>query len=69
MLYAGTANFPSKHLLKDVRLFKEEAGGRQINTGLSSSLEAVISTTIDRGFGEADYSAVREGVLVAEEAS
>ena len=65
----GAANFPTKHLLKDVRLFKQEAVGSRVSTGLSSALEAIISTTIDRGLGDADYSAVREGVLVPEEAS
>ena len=51
-----------QHLLKDVRLFTSEAEKVNLDTSLLQGLEAVISSTIDRGLADTDYSAVHEGV-------
>ncbi|KAL3161163.1 hypothetical protein ABBQ38_009532 [Trebouxia sp. C0009 RCD-2024] len=55
-------NFPTKHLLKDIRLFTSEAEKVKLDTSLLQGLEAVIASTVDRGLAETDYSAVHEGV-------
>jgi 3-hydroxyisobutyrate dehydrogenase len=51
-------NFPTKHLLKDVKLFASEAEGVQIDTALLKGLETVIQATVARGLDFTDYSAV-----------
>lgn len=56
-------NFPTKHLLKDVKLFAQEAALAGLDTSLLTGLEAVIQSTVDRGLDFTDYSAVHEGVL------
>ena len=62
----GKANFPLKHLLKDVRLFREVAEKEGLDTGLIAAIEAACVRAGDRGYGEQDYSAVYE-MLVAKE--
>ena len=51
-----------QHLLKDMRLFTNEAEKVNLDTSLLQGLEAVIASTIDRGLADTDYSAVHEGV-------
>lgn len=55
-------NFPTKHLLKDVLLFKKEAEAVGLETSVLTGLEQVISSTVERGLDFTDYSAVHEGV-------
>lgn len=52
-------NFPTKHLLKDVRLFQKEAEGAELDTALLEGLEKVIGSAVARGLDFTDYSAVR----------
>ncbi len=52
----------AQHLLKDVRLFSEEAQASGLDTGVLNALAAVIASTVDRGLADTDYSAVYEGV-------
>ena len=52
-------NFPTKHLLKDVRLFEKEAQVAALDTALLQGLERVIESTVARGLDFTDYSAVR----------
>ena len=59
----GVANFPLKHLLKDVRLFGEEARKAEIDERLLNSMEATIQDAVDRGYSDADYSAIYEAVF------
>lgn len=56
-------NFPTKHLLKDVRLFEKEAARNQLNTALLRGLEDVIASSVDRGLDNTDYSAVHDAVI------
>lgn len=56
-------NFPTKHLLKDIRLFTGEAEKVNMDTNLLQGLEAVIASTVDRGLADTDYSAVHDGVI------
>jgi 3-hydroxyisobutyrate dehydrogenase len=56
----GKANFPLKHLLKDVRLFGDVAEGAGVDAALITTIEAACTRALDRGYGEQDYSALYE---------
>jgi 3-hydroxyisobutyrate dehydrogenase len=58
----GKANFPLKHLLKDVRLFADVADGAGMDTGLIAAVEAACIRALDRGYGDQDYSALYEAL-------
>ncbi len=58
----GVANFPLKHLLKDVRLFRQVAEGIGLDTALITSLEAAFLRALGEGYGDQDYSAVYEAL-------
>ena len=58
----GAANFPLKHLLKDVRLFRRVAEQSGLDRDLIGALEALCARAEDEGFGEQDYSALYEAV-------
>ncbi|KAG2501698.1 hypothetical protein HYH03_000200 [Edaphochlamys debaryana] len=58
----GAANFPTKHLLKDVRLFEAEAEAAGMDTAVPSALGSVVSAAVARGLHDCDYSAVFEAV-------
>jgi 3-hydroxyisobutyrate dehydrogenase len=51
-------NFPTKHLLKDVDLFLQQA--QQINLNVTSleGIREVIQEAIELGWADADYSAL-----------
>ena len=59
-------NFPTKHLLKDIRLFEREAEQAGLNTELLQGLRAVIADTVERGLDNTDYSAVHDSVTESE---
>jgi 3-hydroxyisobutyrate dehydrogenase len=59
----GAANFPLKHLLKDVRLFRQVAGQAGLDTALTETIEAACVRALDRGFGDQDYSAVYQALV------
>mmetsp|Transcript_31266 Transcript_31266/g.79738 ORF Transcript_31266/g.79738 Transcript_31266/m.79738 type:complete len:295 (+) Transcript_31266:94-978(+) len=60
----GAANFPTKHLLKDVLLFSQEAEGLGLHTGVQRACEEVCRTACSTGtLAECDYSAVYEAVV------
>lgn len=56
------ANFPLRHLLKDIHLFERVAGLRGLDTGLPATLAAACQRGIEAGDGEADYSALYEAL-------
>ncbi|MFO7582756.1 NAD(P)-dependent oxidoreductase [Guyparkeria sp.] len=57
------ANFPLKHLLKDIRLFTHSAAGRDIDTHLLIGLQHVLEEGICAGHGNHDYSALYENIV------
>ncbi|GLC40737.1 hypothetical protein PLESTB_000027700 [Pleodorina starrii] len=59
----GAANFPTKHLLKDVRLFESEAAAAGLDTRLLAALKGVTQDAVDRGLANTDYSAVFDAVV------
>jgi 3-hydroxyisobutyrate dehydrogenase len=58
----GAANFPLKHLLKDIRLFHRVAEQRGLDLGLLAALEAACERAEAQGFGDRDYSALYEAI-------
>ncbi|MBK1723064.1 NAD(P)-dependent oxidoreductase [Thiocystis violacea] len=56
----GAANFPLKHLLKDVRLFKRVAEENFLDTSLLDAVEGRCREAEALGFADADYSALYE---------
>ena len=54
-------NFPLDHLIKDVRLFAESAGGQGIDTRTLAALEAVLTHVAQAGHGQEDYSVLQLG--------
>ncbi|GFR48885.1 hypothetical protein Agub_g10828 [Astrephomene gubernaculifera] len=59
----GAANFPTKHLLKDVKLFESEAAAVGLDTRLLAALRGIVQDTVDRGLANTDYSAVYDAVV------
>jgi 3-hydroxyisobutyrate dehydrogenase len=59
----GKANFPLKHLLKDVRLFRSVVEGTGMDTALITTIEAACIRALDQGYAEQDYSAVFEALV------
>ncbi len=55
-------NFSTRHLLKDVGLFMQEAAARGLATTSLQGLLPLLESAIARGFGELDYSAVYEAL-------
>ncbi len=55
-------NFSTAHLLKDVTLFLNEARARGLNTASLDHVPLLLQKTIEKGFSEADYSALYEAV-------
>jgi 3-hydroxyisobutyrate dehydrogenase-like beta-hydroxyacid dehydrogenase len=56
------ANFPARHLLKDVRLFASEAQRLGVDTRVVEALRQVLENTVDGGRGNADYSALAAAI-------
>ena len=51
-------NFPSKHLLKDTRLFAQAADAYGLNTTVVKAIAQVVRQTVDAGLQDDDYSAL-----------
>lgn len=58
----GAANFPLKHLLKDVRLFRRVAEGAAMDTAMITTIEAACIRAVGQGYGDQDYSALYEAM-------
>lgn len=58
----GQANFPLKHLHKDIRLFENAGEDRKLETGVIAALCALVEAGIAAGYGDDDYSSLYEAV-------
>lgn len=58
----GKANFPLKHLLKDVRLFRHVAESSGTDTAMIATIEAACIRARSQGYGDQDYSALYEAM-------
>lgn len=55
-------NFPTKHLLKDMRLFSQAASTAGLDPVLSDSVVQVVEAAIAQGYADQDYSALYAAV-------
>jgi 3-hydroxyisobutyrate dehydrogenase len=53
-------NFSTRHLLKDVRLFCQEAAARGLTTDALEGLPLLLERAITQGLGDLDYSVLFE---------
>lgn len=59
-------NFPTKHLLKDVALFCDDAEAVNLELSAIEGIRDLLALTLDKGFVDDDYSAVFEAVCPQE---
>ena len=59
-------NFPAKHLLKDVGLFRDEAEAVNLELSVIEGIRDLLVLTLDKGFVDDDYSALFEAVSPAD---
>ena len=54
----GTANFSSRHLLKDIRLFIDDAKAAGLNTDSLEGIERITGMAVENGMDLMDYSSI-----------
>ena len=59
-------NFPTKHLLKDIKLFLTSAQNVGLNTKALERIEAIVSETVSQNLANSDYSALIEAIKAPE---
>ncbi|MCK4675202.1 MAG: NAD(P)-dependent oxidoreductase [Gammaproteobacteria bacterium] len=62
----GTANFSSRHLLKDIQLFIDDAKAAGLNTDALEGIERITNKTVENGMGLMDYSSIYEAICPAD---
>ena len=63
----GAANFSTQHLLKDIRLFIDDAKATGLNTDALEGIERITSTTVDEGMDVMDYSSIYQVICPEKE--
>jgi len=58
----GAANFSTRHLLKDIRLFIDDAKAAGLNTDALEGIERITSMTVEDGMALMDYSSIYQVV-------
>lgn len=58
----GTANFTTQHLLKDIRLFIDDANAAGLNTLALQGIEQIASNTVEDGLALMDYSSIYQTI-------
>ncbi|MDT8283878.1 MAG: NAD(P)-dependent oxidoreductase [Gammaproteobacteria bacterium] len=58
----GAANFTTRHLLKDIRLFIDDARAAGLNTDALEGIERITDKTVENGLGLMDYSSIYETI-------
>lgn len=58
----GSANFSTRHLLKDIRLFIEDAKTHGLNTDALEAIERITHSSVDKGQALLDYSSIFETI-------
>lgn len=59
----ASPNFPTKHLLKDVDLFLQEAQREGLDSSGLEGIRDVVQKALELGFAEDDYSAIFSAIL------
>ena len=58
----GTANFSTRHLLKDIRLFIDDAKAAGLNTDALEGIERITKQTVEDGMDGMDYSSIYQHI-------
>ena len=58
----GTANFSTRHLLKDIRLFIEDAKAAGLNTDALEGIERITDQAVENGMDLMDYSSIYQQI-------
>jgi 3-hydroxyisobutyrate dehydrogenase len=58
----GTANFSTRHLLKDIRLFIDDAKAAGLNTDALEGIERITGKTVENGMDLMDYSSIYQEI-------
>ena len=59
----GKANFSTRHLLKDVRLFIDDAKAAGLNTAALEGIEEITRQTVEEGYDVMDYSSIYRTIV------
>ncbi len=59
----GKANFSTRHLLKDVRLFIDDAKAAGLNTAALEGIEEITRQTVEEGYDVMDYSSIYQTIV------
>lgn len=59
----GTANFSTRHLLKDIRLFIDDASAAGLNTDVLEGIERITGKAVADGMDLMDYSSIYEVIF------
>jgi 3-hydroxyisobutyrate dehydrogenase len=59
----GKANFSTRHLLKDVRLFIDDARAAGLNTAALEGIEQITRQTVEEGYDVMDYSSIYQTIV------
>jgi 3-hydroxyisobutyrate dehydrogenase len=59
----GTANFSTRHLLKDIRLFIDDASAAGLNTDALEGIERITGKAVADGMDLMDYSSIYEVIF------
>ncbi|MEJ2310574.1 MAG: NAD(P)-dependent oxidoreductase [Gammaproteobacteria bacterium] len=62
----GKANFSTRHLLKDIRLFIDDASAAGLNTAALEGIEQITRQTVEEGFDVMDYSSIFRSIVPEE---
>jgi 3-hydroxyisobutyrate dehydrogenase len=54
----GAANFSTRHLLKDIRLFVDDATALGLETDVLAGIESIVAQAVDTGLAQLDYSSI-----------
>lgn len=60
-------NFPTKHMLKDMKLFAQAASAAGLSSALADGVVAVVEQAIAQGLADKDYSALYEAVYLPDD--
>ena len=58
----ATANFSTRHLLKDIRLFIDDAKAAGLNTDALEGIERITNLTVEDGMDRMDYSSIYQQI-------
>lgn len=62
----GAANFTTQHLLKDIRLFIDDANAAGLNTDALEGIERITNKTVENGMDLMDYSSIFQVICPPE---